>query len=60
MSELDFVAVKSEDPAAEFLALEQNALGDLDDEFTFNKDIQLSTDVKDSLFSSENEISMFY
>lgn len=36
MSEFDFVPASNEDPAADFLAREQSALGDLDDDFAFN------------------------
>lgn len=55
---MDFVAVSSEpDPAAEFLAREQNALGDLDDDFTFPNDNSQPVDTSDCLNNSENPIS---
>jgi len=42
-----------EDPAAEFLAREQSALGDLDEDFAFNKETS-PAETKDAFFNSES------
>lgn len=67
MADLDFAGsaapVATEDPAADFLAREQSALGDLDEDFAFSNDSQTISDVgetKDAFTNSETEISMSY
>ena len=43
----------SDDPAAEFLAREQSALGDLDEDFAFNK----TSETKDPFNSDASDLS---
>lgn len=59
MSDFDFNSADApvEDPAAEFLAREQSALGDIDDDFTFNNGT--SDQVLTGESSNQNEISKF-
>jgi len=58
MSDFDLATASSEDPAAEFLAREQSALGDLDEDFAFNKESQPSSgEPKEALFSSESKLN---
>ena len=66
MSDFDFDAaaapISTEDPAADFLAREQSALGDLDEDFAFSKESQpIQSEVtKDVLFTSDSELSKCY
>lgn len=57
MADFDFdsAPISTEDPAAEFLAREQSALGDLDEDFAFSKESQ--SEVKDALFEDSNNLS---
>jgi len=59
MADFDFggsAPVATEDPAADFLAREQSALGDLDEDFAFSSESQVIPDAvetKDALLNSE-------
>ena len=63
MADFDFAGsatvVATDDPAADFLAREQSALGDLDEDFAFSKESQEAPgETKDVIFNSEDsEIS---